>query len=434
MIGFVRMLCSFPLAWLFVVSLAQGMEAPDGGKTVKLFADEAWYKQHPGEEQAFEGMLEKVDRGGAFGFGRFNPFRLTLKDDTREVYMGGQLRTLEPFVGKRIRLRGKAVEIGVEGKRHREIWPAELVVLATVAEDSEAEGATAVALAIKDLLAGKRGIEDTRLDVTWGGRGSATIYGIGVGIWNRERQFKLDNAQLLALLKILNEGGFAKMRPGYGGIARPLRGPAIGAPEVLVGSVTLHVGNLTQGSMQRGGGEQSRELAAIANNILDLCEKAAQNGVAADSLADGLKKIAAGKLHPLTMSLLVQRIENEGRGPNGWILRIHGQQAEVQLRSRTGIGSPIRFELTAMQLDGLCKLLIDNDAGSLPVNLYAPDYTDFRVSILRRDKSLQARKFARLTPTTHGEKQKQFDRIFAGLDALHQRIIKEGRRDGDNMR
>ncbi len=294
----------------------------------------------------------------------------------------------------------------------------------------EAKVAVGMDRAIKERLAGKVDISDMRLDVMWGGRGAATVYGAGVGIWNREKQFNLKKAQLLDLLKILDEGKFAKLKSGYGGFARPLGGPAIGAPEVLVGSITIRLGNLTIGSMQRGGGEQSKELAAIAGRLLDVCEKAAEDGVTTDSLSDGLTKIAAGKLHPLTMSLLVQRIENEGRGPNGWILRVNGRRAEVQLRSRAGMSSPIRAELTAMQLDGLCKLLIDNKAADLPINLYAPDYTDFRVSILQTKKSLQARKFARLTPTTHGEKQKNFDRIFAGLDALQQRVVKKGKREG----
>ena len=433
MLGFMRTTWVLsPLAILLSsAGIAQSLETQEADKVLKLFADATWYKQQAGTEQVFEGVLEKADRRGAFGFGRFNPFHLKMDKDIREVYMGGQLKTLEPYVGKRVRLRGKAVEMAVEGNRHREIWPAELVTLQTPANDSpQAAEATAIERAMQELIAGKRGLEDVRLDVTWGGRGSVTIYGAGIGVWNRSRQFTLQNAELLALLKALDEGGFVNLKPSYGGQTRPLRGPVRGVPELLVGSVTLRAGDVTHASMQRGGGEQSKELAALAKRILDACEDTALEGVMADSLADGLGKLAAGKLHPLTMSLLMQRIENEGRGPNGWILRVNGRQAEVQVRSAAGISSPIRLELTDMQLDGLVTLLADQSAAELPINLYAADYTDFRVSVLQTEKSIQARKFARLTPATHGEKQKQFDRIFAALDALQQRIVHEGKRKG----
>jgi hypothetical protein len=39
----------------------------------------------------------------------------------------GQL--LEPYVGQRVRLTGKAVDMEVEGTQHHEIWPARLEVL-----------------------------------------------------------------------------------------------------------------------------------------------------------------------------------------------------------------------------------------------------------------------------------------------------------------
>jgi hypothetical protein len=276
--------------------------------------------------------------------------------------------------------------------------------------------------ALKARLTGKADLTGLRLDVHWLRR-SATVYGSGIGIWNREKQFTLTKAQIIALLKILAEGGFTKLKPRYGGLSRPVRGPALGAPEILMGNLTLTLGKVSKGSIQLGRGEQSKELAGLANKILDLCEQAAREGVSATDLSDGLRKVASGRLHPITLSLLVQRIENEGRGPNGWILRINGRQAEVQLRSKTGIAQPVRMELSEKQLGELCDLLLKNDAAGLPINLWAPDYTDFRVSIFRAEKSLQARKFARLTPTTHGEKQKHFNRIFAALDKLHQEIV-----------
>src|SRR5262249_36120052 len=100
----------------------------------ELFAGEDWYKSQKGEEQTFVGVLQRVDRGkGVVGFGRFNPYRLVMEDkgkkDVREVYVGGKMEILAPYVGKRVKLTGKAVNMEVEGREHRGSWPARLEVL-----------------------------------------------------------------------------------------------------------------------------------------------------------------------------------------------------------------------------------------------------------------------------------------------------------------
>ncbi len=53
------------------------------------------------------------------------------------------------------------------------------------------------------------------------------------------------------------------------------------------------------------------------------------------------------------------------------------------------------LELADKELADVCKLLIDNGVAGLPINLYAPDYTDFSVEIFKHRKSMQARRFAR---------------------------------------
>ncbi|HYT93589.1 MAG TPA: hypothetical protein VEL76_33025, partial [Gemmataceae bacterium] len=56
---------------------ARQKESPPAKK--ELFANEGWYKSQKGEEQAFVGVLQKIDRGkGVAGFGRFNPYRLVM--------------------------------------------------------------------------------------------------------------------------------------------------------------------------------------------------------------------------------------------------------------------------------------------------------------------------------------------------------------------
>ncbi len=77
----------------------------------ELFANEGWYKNQKGEEQAFVGVLRRIDRGkNVAGIGRFNPYRLEMDDkgkkDVREVYVGGKMELLAPYVGKRVKLIG----------------------------------------------------------------------------------------------------------------------------------------------------------------------------------------------------------------------------------------------------------------------------------------------------------------------------------------
>ncbi len=48
------------------------------------------------------------------------------------------------------------------------------------------------------------------------------------------------------------------------------------------------------------------------------------------------------------------------------------------------------------------------------------------VAILKYSRTIAGRRFLGMTPETHGEKQKAFDRITAALEALHARLEKEG--------
>src|SRR5690242_6314209 len=72
----------------------------------ELFAKEDWYKNEKGKEETFVGTLEKVDQGGGVGIGRFNPFRLKMEKETREVYVGGKPALLDPFKGKKVKITG----------------------------------------------------------------------------------------------------------------------------------------------------------------------------------------------------------------------------------------------------------------------------------------------------------------------------------------
>src|SRR5262245_27066055 len=121
--------------------------AGDAPAKLELFANEQFYKSQKGEEQTFTGTLMRVEKkGGGIGIGRFNPYYLVMetggKKTTREVYGGGKPDVLAPYVGKQVKITGKAVDMEVIGKIHNEIWPARLeVILAEKKNPAPAEAA-----------------------------------------------------------------------------------------------------------------------------------------------------------------------------------------------------------------------------------------------------------------------------------------------------
>jgi len=105
--------------------------AQGGATHVEIFAKESFYKEMKGPEVEFVGVLKKTpQKDGVIGFGRVNPFRLEMEGNkVREVYAGSQGKLLDPYVGKKVKLVGKAVDMEVEGRMHYEIWTATLTVL-----------------------------------------------------------------------------------------------------------------------------------------------------------------------------------------------------------------------------------------------------------------------------------------------------------------
>lgn len=287
------------------------------------------------------------------------------------------------------------------------------------------------------LLAGKRPLKDFTLNVRWTTRvggfraRSAVVYGKGVGIWRGNTQFKIAAKEIRQLVKTLKDQKFSSLKRNYGGFGRGgAGGPRLGRPEVLVGAVSVRIGDTHAGSIQAGGGEQSAALAKLADTLLTICEKAAKRSpVTAASLDAGLSMLAKGDLLPETFSLLVHRLIMRGGKPGeeGFLLRMQGRTVTTRRRPKGKIGPEVRLELTEKQYRKVLDLLVKNEPGKFPVNLWAQHYTDFNLTVLNHRKSMQARQFARLTPQTHGEKQKQFDRIFAAMQALHQRVLKEGK-------
>jgi hypothetical protein len=126
----------------------------------KLFADEKWYKDEKGEEQVFNGKLEKIpDAGGASALMRTSFYKL----GERTVYTGGKRnRALDALLGRAVEIRGKAVEMELEGRKLREIWPA---TVRKAGADAAVPGAPDEAAARRLML---KWIKDNNREADWG--------------------------------------------------------------------------------------------------------------------------------------------------------------------------------------------------------------------------------------------------------------------------
>jgi hypothetical protein len=87
----------------------------------KLFAEEAWYKNQRGSETNFSGTLEAVQPPMASTLMRTSLYKL----GGRSIYTGPRrVPALDALTGKQVVIRGKAVDMALEGQTVREIWPA----------------------------------------------------------------------------------------------------------------------------------------------------------------------------------------------------------------------------------------------------------------------------------------------------------------------
>jgi hypothetical protein len=198
----------------------------------------------------------------------------------------------------------------------------------------------------------------------------------------------------------------------------------------MKGRIDARAGSVSKSVIQMMDGEQSQPLAALAQKLLALCEEPARAGVGAESLADGLRKTAAGALAPETFSATVQRRfeRPDPTGQTAWILTLEGRVA-VSESLPAGRTSAPRMELTVSESDfrNLAGLLDSDRAADIPLNVHAPEYTDVQLAVLGFSRTISARRFLSMTADTHGEAQKSFDRIYDAFRALNARVRQDGK-------
>lgn len=222
-----------------------------------LFEKEGWYRQQAGKEIVFRGKLEAVkDADRPSTLMRTSYYRL----GDRTVYTGARrVAALDALVGKEVEIRGKAVDMELEGQSLREIWPA----------------------AVRIAVPGAVGLERVILrDVQglWGGR-DLWLSGDGRLVVNvvdprkgatavSQYGLQLGGDQLADTAKLVAARDFFKIeipgRPGVPDEARP--------------TINVRLTDGTEKAVAKWANDKHADFDAIYHHLLSLCKLAQEKG------------------------------------------------------------------------------------------------------------------------------------------------------------
>jgi len=240
------------------------------------------------------------------------------------------------------------------------------------------------------------------------GQRSFEVFPSGVAIWNHRAQIALPPTVRASLLEILRERQFAHMAPSYGG----KRTPEVREAALRVSCrVALEFDGVEKSSVQLADGEQSAELAALADALLDRLEPLAAKGETADDLDDGLRKLAGGDLAAEVFRLRFVRLPEDG---DGEILSMRdGLESRKAYSPGRRIGDETVSELNSDRLTAVVKVLLEADVASLPVNLWSAEHVELEVAVFGHRTVVIGRDFSRLASDKESDAGKRFARLVA---------------------
>ena len=105
-----------------------GARAEAGGSApaaIAIYADTDWYRARPEPERRWQGTLHRRAVAGGPGGRSATSFGLTTAEGELPVYAAGAGARLAPFVGRRVAVTGKLVDLRGEGFG-RELWIASI--------------------------------------------------------------------------------------------------------------------------------------------------------------------------------------------------------------------------------------------------------------------------------------------------------------------
>lgn len=275
---------------------------------------------------------------------------------------------------------------------------------------------------VDEVLAGKRPLAEVRLDVALAqaDRRVLTVFGSGVGVWNRAKQFQIKAAELKEMLGRLDKYRYFDMPENPKSVPEPSKAPH--GPRIMR-SVGIRVGDLQRNVLQTDRVYALPALEALAGEMFTLCEKAAAKGMIAGSLRDGLLKVARGTLAGEVLSIAVNLpplAPREGRpGAPGVVILLEGRELTWTAQAPGQPPAvPVRIDIAPKRIRALAELFAERGFAKLPGNLYRDRYIDVRIAVLDRAQSVQARAFAGMDPATHAAEQKALGEVIDAILAL----------------
>ena len=255
------------------------------------------------------------------------------------------------------------------------------------------------------------------------------VYGSGVGVWAGTRQFPVTEKEMLKALKLLDRVGFASMPDRVKG-PKPAHVEEGGEPDstMIMRAVTLTIGDLSKTVIQDNKAWKLESFEKLREKLVKIFRKAATQGIEASSLDDGLAKLASGALAPEVLQVLVNAPQQRGlrsQEGQGWVLRVNHGLIEVEPHSlETGYGRPVTRRIRPEQARQIAAWLREAGFADMPPNVYDAGYTDLSVTVLGREKSIQAREFAGRDPAAEAALRARFRALRDRLEGLALSIMK----------
>jgi hypothetical protein len=282
----------------------------------------------------------------------------------------------------------------------------------------------AVTSALEKRLSSGASLDDVVVDIRWPFESkhvACRVFGNGVGLWDRQVQFRLPPPQVESLLRKVKESGFGSLPGTIGG--EPNR------KKRQKGRVTISVGSVTKAVVQLDGGDQSPKLRGLADEFLRASASAAAQGVRVSSFDEGFTMLAAGTLAPEALQIDVLRPARASPDvPEGWMLRLDGRRATLRTLTAAEVPRTGRtLVLSGADFQALLDALRQSHPETWPPAFSAAAPTDIRIQVLGQVRAVKASPHSGPGRPSADARQKAFDRVFAVLLALHARVEREGK-------
>jgi len=304
-------------------------------------------------------------------------------------------------------------------------------LLAADSKSPEKERNARLCKRLDEAREGKPALAEVRLEVVWAGSTglrSLMLFGDGVGIWNGEKQFRIDPKDVRRFLKWIDKAGFCVWPEKASQIGRENEKEVDVDALQADRAISLTIGDVSKSVTHVVRTPEAAPFDTLATRLLDACEKDGQRGIGAESLQDGLAKLRDGTLAPQALRVSFNSPQTTAADPEGWLLRMRGVAVEAERNTKAaGYADLKSLRLSPQELHDLVVLLLATDPAGLPGNIVAAGYSDLRVAVLNRSKTIQAREFAGASPTAKPDAQQAFAKMRDALYDLYRRAAREGK-------